>query len=200
MGSRPLSCGKNSRVRSARRLHYTYEEYLDVLARSEVKLEYCDGEIYAMAGGTLVHAALAARLIGVLRSKLPSGCEVFSSDAKVRIEATDLTTFPDVSVVCGPIQTSTIDPHAMINPTLLVEVTSRSTEDYDRSSKLSHYRQLASLQAVLLISHRNCHITVVRRGTPDWQEFEFRTGETVDLAQPRLSFVVDEVYGGLQLD
>lgn len=79
-----------------------------------------------MAGGTLAHAALAASAARVLGQALLGSCQVFSSDLKVRIEASDLSTFPDLSIVCGPQETSAIDPHALTNPTVLVEVTSRS--------------------------------------------------------------------------
>lgn len=70
----------------------------------------------------------------------------------MRVEATDLSTFPDATVVCGERHVATIDPNAVINPTLLVEVTSKSTEDYDRGEKLAHYEQLPSLVAVLIVS------------------------------------------------
>jgi len=125
-------------VSTARRLHDRYEDYLRALELSSVKLEYCDGEIYAMAGGTPAHADLAASVMRLLGTALLGRCRVSSSDLKVRIEATDLSTFSDVAVVCGPREVSAIDPNAVINPTLLFEVTSHSTEDYDRGEKLSH--------------------------------------------------------------
>jgi Uma2 family endonuclease len=81
----------------------------------------------------------------------------------VRIEATCLTTFRDVTVVCGERKTATIDPNAVINPTVLVEVTSSSTEDYDRGDKLSQYLQVDALTAVLIVSHRRREVTIVER-------------------------------------
>ena len=154
---------------SAKRLHYTYSEYQELLARSDFKLEYCDGVIYAMAGGTIAHAELSAAAVRLLARELPS-CRVFTSDLKVRIEATDLSTFPDVSLLCGALECSPIDAHALANPTVLVEVTSRSTEDYDRGDKLSHYKQLASLRAVLIVSHKAQRVTVVERTESGWSE------------------------------
>lgn len=91
---------------------------------SGVKLEYCDGEIYAMAGGTPTRADLTASMIRLLGNALAGRCRVSSSDLKVRVEATDLSTFPDVTVVCGERTVAAIDPHAVTNPTFLVEVTS----------------------------------------------------------------------------
>jgi len=103
--------------------HYSYEDYLAALAMSEVKLEYCDGEMYAMPGGTPSHADLAAAAIGILRNELLGRCRVSTSDLKVQVEATGLSTFPDVSVVCGERESASIDRNAITNPTLLVEVT-----------------------------------------------------------------------------
>lgn len=111
-----------------RQLRYSYEDYLRVLEDSEVKLEYSAGLIYAMAGGTLAHAQLTANATVTLKRAAGRKCTVFSSDARVRVEASDFAGFPDVSMVCGERLTSRIDAHALTNPTLLVEVTSRSTE------------------------------------------------------------------------
>ena len=185
---------------TARRLHYSYEEYLASLEASVLKLEYCDGTIYAMAGGTPAHAQLAAAMIRVLGQALLGRCRVFSSDLKIRVEASDLSTFPDASVVCGDISTAARDPNAVTNPSLVIEVTSRSTEDYDRGDKLSHYKQLPSLQAVLLVSHRSRRISCIARTPEGWAERDFRSGETVRLDVPELAVEVDAIYAGVALD
>lgn len=189
-----------SAVTTAKRLHYAYDEYLGLLERSEFKLEYCDGVIYAMAGGTVAHAALSAAIIRLVGQALLGSCQVFTSDLKIRVEASDLSTFPDASVVCGPQQTSPMDAHALTNPTVLVEVTSRSTEDYDRGDKLSHYKQLPSLKAVLFVSHRTRCVTLVQRTGSGWSEREFRAGESVVLGEPKLEVAVDDLYAGVTLD
>ena len=183
---------------TAKRLHYSYDDYLSLLEQSSFKLEYCDGVIYAMAGGTPTHAALAAAVIGVLRQAVKPSCLVFSSDLKLRIESSDLSTFPDASVVCGPQKVSARDANALTNPAIVVEVTSRSTEDYDRGDKLSHYKQLASLRVVLFVSHRARAITVVQRTSSGWEEKEVRGGERVDTAE--VAFPVDDIYAGIGLD
>ena len=148
---------------SARRVHYTYAEYLVLEEESSIRHEYLDGEIYAMAGGSPDHAALAAAIIGMLRGRLPPGCRVFSSDLRVRVAATGLSTYPDATVVCGRTQRSADDPLAVTNPVLLVEVTSPSTEDYDRGEKLRHYTGLPSVREVLIVSHRAPELTLHRR-------------------------------------
>lgn len=119
---------------------------------------------------------------------------------KIRVEVSGLSTFPDVSVVCGQQLTSALDANAIINPSILIEVTSRSTEDYDRGDKLSHYKQLPSLRAVIFISHRMKSITVVEKTELGWRERELRGGEEVSLMSPAMSFAVDDIYDGITLD
>lgn len=184
---------------TARRLHHSYDDYLRLLADSDTKLEYCDGEIFAMAGGTPAHAELAAAMISLLHGAL-AGCKVYSSDLKVRIEATGLSTFPDASVVCGDLRTSPIDRNAATNPAIVVEVTSRSTEDYDRGEKLSHYKQLPSLRAALIVSHRRQQVTVVSRTAIGFDVHEVRAGERLCLQDPALDLALDDVYAGVQLE
>jgi Uma2 family endonuclease len=153
-----------------------------------------------MAGGTPTHGELASAINGILRNALVGRCRIHSSDVKIRIEATDLSTFPDVSVVCGERRTSAIDKNAVVNPSLLVEVTSNSTEDYDRGEKLSHYKQLPSLQAVLIVSHKRPQVTVVRRIPSGWDVRELRAGERLVLGSPEMDFGIDELYSGIELE
>lgn len=185
---------------TARRLHYRYDEYLAALEVSGVRLEYCEGEIYAMAGGTPAHADLAAAVIRLLGNGLLGKCRVSSSDLKVRLEATDLSTFPDATVVCGERLVSAIDKNAVVNPTLLVEVTSNSTEDYDRGEKLSHYQRCSSVQAVLFVSHRRPQVTVVARvGDGAWEQREYGPGQRVSIESLALEVAVDDIYAGIEL-
>lgn len=185
---------------TARRVHYSYDDYLRALEDSDIKLEYFDGEIYAMAGGTLAHAELGARVISSLTAALRGSCRVFTSDAKVQVEATGLTTYPDASVVCGETRNATNDRNALVNPTILIEVTSKGTEDYDRGEKLSQYRQIPSLKFVLLVSHRSARVTIIERTATGWSTREARSGEQVSLAEPALTLSVDALYEGIALD
>lgn len=165
-----------------------------------MKLEYCDGEIYAMAGGTPAHADLAASITHLLVAAPGGRCRVSSSDLKVRVEATDLSTFPDVTVVCGERLVSPIDKNAVINPTIVVEVTSDSTEDYDRGEKLNHLHQCPSLRMVLFVSHRSSRITSVTRTTSGWGIQDYGPAEHVPLEEWDARLSVDEIYAGIQLD
>lgn len=179
---------------TARRMHYTYEEYVALEDESAIRHEYLDGEIYAMAGGSPDHAALAAAAIALLRVHLPPGYRVFSSDLRVRIVATGLSTYPDAAVVCGPTSRADDDRLAVTNPVLLLEVTSPSTEEYDRGEKLRHYTHLPSLREVVIVSHRAPRITVHRRDGDRWVAADAGPGESVTLAAIPGAIAVDDVY------
>lgn len=174
----------------------TYTEYCALERDSATKHEYLRGQVFAMTGGSLEHARLAGQLIFIFKRELAErDCHVFTSDARVRIDATDLDTYPDVSVVCGEPQTSSEDGHALINPLVLVEVLSDSTEAYDRGQKAAHYRQLPSLRAYLLVSQHEPRLELmVRREGGGWSFFEAGAGEELRLEPLDLVIRVDEVY------
>lgn len=178
---------------TARRYRHRYSDYLELERTSPFKLEFSDGEIFAMAGGTPEHGALAMQFVRLIASSLPASCTVYSSDVKIRVLATDLATYPDVSIVCGPLDRALDDPNAVLNPRFVVEVTSPSSEDYDRGDKLSQYKQLKSVDAIVLISHRRRQVTVVRRAGNSWQEQEVRAGERVSL-DDGIAFDVSDLY------
>jgi Uma2 family endonuclease len=176
-------------------MRHTLAEYLSLEENSPIRHEYLEGEIYAMAGGTPDHAALAATVLRLIGSQLPHGCRAFSSDLRVRIESTGLSTYPDAAVICGKTRRSVDDPLAVVNPVLLVEVTSRSTEEYDRSMKLEHYQSLSTLREVLIVSHRDAELTLYSRSSDGiWRSSIARAGDFIDLACIGGKLVVNEVY------
>lgn len=181
-------------VSRAVRYRYTYEEYLSFESASNARHEFYDGEIYAMAGGTPAHAAIAANVIGVLRGQLHGrGWQTYSSDLRIRVTATGLATYPDVSVVCGAAE---IDPdrHTITNPVLVVEILSPSSAAYDRGEKREHYKQIASMREVVLVAHDERLIEVWRRGDGGtWSRREARTG-SLELTSVPCALSVDEVY------
>jgi Uma2 family endonuclease len=179
---------------TVRRLHYTYQQYVALEEESSIRHEYLDGEIYAMAGGSPDHAALAAAVIGLLRPQLPTGCRAFTSDLRIRIAATGLSTYPDVAVVCGRTERATDDGLAVVNPIVLVEITSNSTEEYDRGEKLRQYKQLPSLREILIVSHREPRLTLHRREDSDWVVADAGRHDTVALIGIAAHLSVDEVY------
>ncbi len=161
----------------------TYAQYLEAEAAGEVKHEWLRGEVFAMAGGTPTHARLAAAIIVALsRALADRPCEVFTSDLRVRVEATDLSTYPDVTVVCGELQASALDSNAVTNPTLIVEVLSASTEGYDRGEKFAHYRRLPSLREYVLVSSSEPRLEAYSRNDAgEWVLHEAGPGESLRL-------------------
>lgn len=181
----------------APRLHrYTFAEYLALEASSTVRHEFLAGEIYAMAGGTPQHAALAVAVSAALLTQLRGGpCRVHSSDLRVRALATGLTTYPDVTVVCGPYETDPQDKNTIVNPRLVVEITSDSTEEYDRSDKLESYQRIPSLDAIVLVSHREHLLEIFeRQGDATWRRSEARRSEHLVIAALGATLAVDEIY------
>lgn len=171
-------------------------EYLAAESASDIRHEFLDGKVFAMAGGTPEHAALAASVIRLLgNALLGRPCRVFTSDVRVRIPATGLSTYPDGSVVCGQLETDADDANAIVNPIVLVEVLSDTTEAYDRGAKAAHYRRIPSLQEYVLVSQSEPLIEVHRRNERGHFElFEARAGEHVELASLGVSLEVRAVY------
>lgn len=163
-------------------INYSYSEYLALEASSNVKHEYLAGQIYAMAGGTPEHAALAAAAIGLLFAQLRGGpCRAYDADLRVRT-ASGLSTYPDVTVICGASERDAVDPQAVTNPALILEVQSRSTEDYDAGDKFEHYKTLCSLRQYVLVSHRERALAVWTRGEDgSWRSTVVREGDASHL-------------------
>lgn len=175
-------------------MHYTYPEYLALEEESSIRHEYLDGEIYAMAGGTPDHAALAAAVLSIIRSQLPRGCRAFTSDLRVRILSTGLATYPDGAVVCGGTQRAPEDTIAVTNPIVLLEVTSNSSEEYDRGEKLRQYQAIPAAQEILILSHREPRISLHRRGDRGWTSIEAAAGESLSLHSLGILLRVEDVY------
>lgn len=189
-------------VSASAQRRYSYPAYLDLDEMSNVKLEYLDGEIFAMAGETPEHAALAMNIGIALAAVRERGCRVFSSDLRIRVLATGLAAYPDVTIVCGPIERDPASPTTITNPTVIVEVLSDSTRDYDRGAKAEHYRQIPSLKACLLVSHQRPLIEAWRRAEDGrWSLSEHGPGAVIELPGLDVALPVDEVYrGGLTDD
>lgn len=182
-------------VLPSRGVHYTYAEYRGFENSSPGKHEYIGGEICAMAGGTPDHAAFPLTISERLRPQLPFGCRMFTSDLRIRIPQPDLATYPDLSIICGEPQHASDDQLAFTNPIVLIEVTSNSTEGYDRGKKVEYYKAIDSLREVLIVSHREPWLTLHRRTNDgSWTVTEARRGESVKLESVGASLSVDDLY------
>jgi Uma2 family endonuclease len=168
---------------SRSRPRYTYQQYLTLERDSALKHEFVDGEILAMAGGSRRHNALALRVGAAVDSSRGAGCIAFQSDQRLRVLATGKATYPDVSVVCGPIQGDPGDPSGdtITNPTVIVEVLSPSTEEYDRGQKWLEYQQIPSLKEYVLVSQDRPRVERFRRMAGGTWEYSDTTEGVVTL-------------------
>jgi Uma2 family endonuclease len=152
-----------------RKQRWTVNEYLAMESASEEKHEFLDGEIFAMAGASLNHNRLVASTLGLLHNQLSkSPCEVLPSHMRLKVNRTGLYTYPDVSVVCGEVQLDAQDERNFLNPAVIFEVLSPSTEEYDRGKKFQYYRTLESLQEYLLISQESMRVEDYVRQGEQW--------------------------------
>jgi Uma2 family endonuclease len=137
----------------------TPEEYLSIERRAEYKSDFFKGEMFAMVGASRRHNLITLNTGGELREQLKGrSCETYASDIRVKVDATGLYTYPDVVVVCEEPQFEDNELDTLLNPTVLIEVLSQSTEAYDRGRKFAHYRNLDSLSDYLLIAQDKPHI------------------------------------------
>jgi Uma2 family endonuclease len=142
----------------------TEEEYLKIERAAAFRSEYYDGHMYAMSGGSMPHAVVIANLTGELHAALKrTPCTVMSSDMRVRISPSRFYTYPDIVVVCGPPKVADDQNDTLLNPTILIEVLSPSTEAHDRGFKFLHYRRLESLQEFALVWQSEPRVEIFRR-------------------------------------
>ena len=176
----------------------SFAEYAKREESSETKHQFLDGEVFAMAGGTPEHAALAAAVSNALGAQLVSGeCRPFNADLHV-MTATGLGTYPDVTIVCGKLERLPDAQRTVTNPTLIVEVLSESTEAYDRGRKFEHYRSMSSLKEYVLVSFREPLVeSHMRNADGSWNTTFAGARETLVLRSIDARLDVDEIYRGL---
>ena len=178
--------------------YYTVEEYIAILKNSDERYEYLDGELTAMAGGKIAHGSLALNVAAALQRKLPgSGCRAFNSDVAIKVPAAPPFRFPDASAACGELIVEELQGIEMIvNPILLVEVLSESTEKYDREGKFLAYQSIPGFQEYLLIEQDRYHVThYVKQGEGAWLRRDFIGIETeVNLSSVDCTLTRAEIY------
>jgi Uma2 family endonuclease len=180
---------------AAPRIHFTYAEYLAFERSSDVKHDFVRGLILAMAGGKPEHGARAVRVMSALTAQLGRRpCVVYDSDVRVRVREVDQAFYPDASVVCGQLETDRDDPDAIVNPVVLLEVLSPSTEEYDRGEKLDAYKLLASVREVVFVAHDAERIEVCRRQSDAWTAEVYCAGQSVPLDSIGCALDVSEVF------
>jgi Uma2 family endonuclease len=169
----------------------TQAEYLALERAAETRSEFFDGEMFAMAGGSRRHSLIGTNLAAEFRNKLGKGqCLPYNADLRIKVEATGLFTYPDLSVVCGPAQTLDDGNDTLLNPTLVAEVLSDSTEAYDRGRKFVHYQQIPSLKEYLLVSQHQPRIEQFVRADADQWMWRVADGRSATLLLPSLQITL----------
>ena len=179
----------------------TEAEYLEGERLAEFKSEFHDGEVFAMEGGTVWHSLISSNAIREIGLGLKGGpCRVFNSDLRLKVEATGLITYPDLSVVCGQVRYLPGTDDTLTNPILLVEVLSDSTEAYDRGTKFRNYRQIPTLREYLLVSQKEPRIE--QFVLQDDKVWAYRVAEgleaSLELPSLQVQLAMREVFGGVE--
>ena len=165
---------------AAAHTHLTPEEYLAFERKATTKHEYLNGQIVAMSGASFAHNFLTMNTANQLYNQLIGGeCQVATSDMRVKVTQIDSYFYPDVVVVCGESRAEDDTFDTLLNPTVVVEVLSPSTETYDRGEKFEHYQQIASLKEYVLISQDKIRVEHYHRQETGWMQTEFRGLEDV---------------------
>lgn len=175
----------------------TPEEYLALERSSEYKSEYLNGEIFAMTGASRKHNLIATNIVVSLGNQLKGGpCEVYVSEMRVKVNAVGLYTYADLAIVCGEPQLEDKYFDTLLNPTVLIEILSKSTEGYDRIAKSDYYRRLTSLAEYLFIAREEYRVEQYTRQPDDhWLLTETHSLKgVVDLQSIKCSLALRDVY------
>jgi Uma2 family endonuclease len=174
----------------------SYEEYLRIADSEEGFVEYQDGLVVVMSATTVAHTRIVSQLIELVRGRLRGGaCTALTTGLKIRVEATNRTLVPDVTIVCGPLERSTKDAQAIVNPTILFEVLSPTTEDYDQGPKFHHYRRLTSLREYVVVAQDRRWVRIARRAGDLWAFDDVEPLRDVRLESLEVTLTFDEIYG-----
>lgn len=174
----------------------TEQQYLEFERTSAVRHEFFDGALYAMAGASEAHNLITVNLTAALHAVVRQRpCVVYASDMRIKIESAGLYTYPDVTVACGERRFLDERRDTLLNPLLVVEVLSESTERYDRGQKFEWYRTVPSITDVLLVSQEKPFVEQYsRQGDNSWVLHERRAGDRVVIAPIQCEIAVDEIY------
>ena len=177
--------------------HYTPDQYLALERKPQYKSEYINGYIYAMAGASKEHNTITGNVFRELANQVRGrDCQAFVNDMRVNVSETGMYTYPDVVVVCGEPQFEDDYVDTLLNPTLIVEVLSESTELYDRGKKFGFYRTIESLAEYLLVAQDECRVEqYVKQPDGRWLLSDYRSPEdVVELGSIQCKLALKEVY------
>jgi len=179
------------------------EEYLARERRAEFKSEYFNGELFAMAGAQQAHNLIVGNLLRTLGNQLlERDCKVYSSDMRVKIAKINKYTYPDVVVTCGKANFEDAEVDTLLNPVVIFEILSDSTEAYDRGKKFQHYQFLESLAEYVLISQDAVRVEqYIRQSDKTWQYSQYQElGDLVKLESVNCELALKDVYVKVEIE
>jgi len=182
---------------------FTIQEYLEMEETALEKHEYYKGEIFAMSGPKVPHNEIAGNLYYALRKKLQGKkCKPYNSDQRIHIEANTLFTYPDISIICGEIMTLNNDNWNVLNPTVIIEVLSPSTKNYDRGEKFKLYRDIPTLKEYILADSESIHIEVFRLNENNhWELEEYNSlNEHLHIKALDEKILISEIYEDVKIE
>lgn len=179
----------------------TEVEYLALEREAEFKSEFFEGEMFAMAGGSPMHSLIGTNVAIEFGLRLKGRpCVPFNADLRIKVEESGLLTYPDLSVICGPLQFAAGTDDTVTNPTLIAEVLSDSTENYDRATKFDHYKRIPSLREYLLVRQKEPVIEqYIRQKGADWL-YRQAAGMDATLTIPSLEITISlaEIFANVK--
>ena len=181
---------------------FSIEEYLEMEEASMEKHEYYQGEIFAMSGVKVPHLIVHKNLMSKLYIKLSGKkCQPYGSDARIHIPENTLFTYPDISIICGEIITRDNDDFNILNPTIIIEILSKSTKNYDRGDKFKLYRDIPTLKEYILVDSESVHIEVFRLNEKNHWELEEYNSLKGELYVQTINekILIADIYEGMKL-
>ena len=181
---------------------FSIEEYLEMETAATEKHEYYGGEIFAMSGALLPHNIISVNTLVYLHQKLKGkSCRPFNSDMRIHIEKNTLFTYPDISVVCGEAKTLNDDNFNLLNPTIIIEILSKSTKNYDRGDKFKLYRDIPTLKEYILVDSLSISVEAFRINKKNhWELEEYKhIDAALDIPILQLCIPLIEIYEGTKL-
>jgi Uma2 family endonuclease len=183
---------------------YTLEEYLELDRTSEERLEFWDGEVFCMSGGSEWHYEIESNIVTFLKTSLKGrGCRAYTGNVRIKVPSAPPYRYADVSALCGEAKFEEIGGvDALVNPQLLVEVLSPSTEAYDRGDKFLHYKSIPTLREYLLVAQNQPHVThLFKREDGLWIHTDVNElGATLTLTSLGCELPLAEVYAGVSFE
>ena len=185
-------------------LRYTLEEYLELERTSEERFEFWNGEVFCMSGASPEHERILRNMLVYLTLKIGGrGCEAFTSNIRIKVPTAPPYRYADLSALCGEAQFEEIGGvDALVNPQLIVEVLSPSTEAYDRGDKFTHYKSIPTLSEYLLVAQHRPHVThLYKQADGTWIHAEANDlAATVELVSLDCALPLNEIYRGVSFD